>query len=404
MSPGNWIGRQPAYVRTFLLVVGSASLLLLIALMIVLQGQETWVPADTLSRDTLIPDETEGPHFTPATLTLRPITATIGVGAAAPQSLRWRTGVGIPDQDPLYFDWPAQRPGWYLNWSTNLGYTDGPLGLWRVPQMRRPDPQLGMEFVPMVRMRNGRVFPDEATLHELAHINPGLTWLIGNEPDVRWQDNTSPEIYAIAYQRAYTAIKSADPTAQVGIGGVSQVTPLRLAYLSRVWDFYAQLYGAPLPVDVWNMHAFILREARRDWGVNIPPGFTIEQRGKLWDITDHDNLAYVEQQVKEMRGWMRDHRQQDRPLWVTEYGILMPKDYGFSEEATSQFLTGSFDLFSHLRNPATGDPGDDFHLVQRWCWYSARDSRYPTGNLFDNWGRLTPVGDTLTRYLAQHVQ
>src|SRR5690606_13392593 len=144
---------------------------------------------------------------------------------------------------------------------------------------------------PMVRMKNGRLFPDTHTLRDLARRYRGLTWLIGNEPDVRWQDNTPPEIYAVAYHRAYSAIKEGDPTAQVAIGGVSQITPLRLEYLTRRWDFYRSLYGTAIPVDVWTMHAFVLREERAGWGVNMPPGFYIEQRGELWEVEDHDSLV-----------------------------------------------------------------------------------------------------------------
>ena len=53
--------------------------------------------------------------------------------------------------------------------------------------------------------------------------------MIGNEPDVRWQDNVTPERYAEIYHDIYTFIKERDPGAQVVIGGVAQSTPLRRA-------------------------------------------------------------------------------------------------------------------------------------------------------------------------------
>ena len=396
---------QPRSIRTFIYFFGGAALALIICLGLVLSNQPAWLPPDTLTIDTLVPDSADSVkrHFTPATLALRPITDVVPAQLPPPYTLRWRTGVGIPDQDPLYLDWPGDRPGWYLNWSSNLYEESWLFGLWRLLSMSLPDPRLGMEFVPMVHMRNGRLFPEPATLRSLAAQQRGLTWLIGNEPDVAWQDNTSPELYAIAYHHAYTAIKAGDPTAQVAIGGVSQVTPLRLAYLDRVWEFYQTLYGTEMPVDVWNMHAFVLREERKSWGVNIPPGFTIEQRGKLWDVADHDDLALVEEQVRAMRQWMVAHGQQEKPLWVTEYGILMPADYGFPPDRVIRFLEGTFDLFTTLRDPALGFSADDHRLVQRWNWFSARDSRYPTGNLFTDWGNLTAVGQALSRYLREHA-
>ena len=380
-------------------MVGSG-LLLLIAVLTIAGRPPEWTPDVDSRDDTLIPaDDPSSPHFTPGTLAKRPADAIAPAPAALPYTLRWRAGVGVPDEDITYFDWLPARPGWYLNWSTNYHTEPILLGLGTRISMALPPDALGMEFTPMVRMKNGRLYPNTQALYELAQHHRGLTWLIGNEPDVRWQDNTAPEVYAIAYHRAYTAIKSADPTAQIAIGGLSQITPLRLAYLERVWDFYQSLYGAPLPVDVWNMHAFVLREERAGWGVNIPPGFTIEQRGALWEVEDHDDLAIVEQQIRAMRAWMAAHGQQEKPLWITEYGILMPADYGFEPARVVAFLNGSFDLFQNLRDPALGLATDDDRLVQRWNWYSARDSRYPTGNLFDNYGRSTPVGDAYWAYL-----
>lgn len=386
--------RQPQHVRRFVWLIGGGILLLLLGLLSVAGEPPEWTPAINPLDDTLIPaDDPSPPHFTPGTLTRRPVSAIQSLPLPAPYTLRWRAGVGVPDGDPTYFDWQLERPGWYLSWSTNHRFESSWWGLSQRVVMELPPTSLGMEFTPMVRMNNGRLYPDTHTLHELARAYRGLTWLIGNEPDVRWQDNTTPEVYAVAYHRAYTAIKSADPTAQIAIGGVSQVTPLRLAYLDRVWDFYQSLYGAPMPVDVWNMHAFVLREERGGWGVNIPPGFYIDHRGELWEIADHDDLALVEAQIWAMREWMAAHGQQHKPLWITEYGILMPAEYGFDADRVIAFLSGSFDLFQSLRDPATGFADDDYRLVQRWNWYSARDSRYPTGNLFDNYGRSTPIGD-----------
>ncbi len=401
MSTGNWFARQPAYVRLFLWLLLAVSVLLVLLLSFVVTDSPEWVPSDSLVEDTLIPASADGArlHFTPSTLTLRPFESLAAAQLPAPYSLRWRAGANVPDVSPLYFDWPTERPGWYLNWNVNMDERPGPLGLWSTIDMQLPDARLGMEFTPMVRMRNGRLHPPAAVLRELAARNPGLTWLIGNEPDVKWQDNTSPEVYAIGYHRAYEAIKAGDPTAQVAIAGISQVTPLRLKYLDRVWDFYRSFYAEDMPVDIWNMHAFMLREERGAWGVNIPPGFAIEQRGQLWNVEDHDNLSLVEQQVRAMRRWMADHGQRAKPLWITEYGILMPEEYGFDAERVTRFMLGSFDLFLNLRDAELGYPDDDDRLVQRWNWYSARDSRYSAGNLFDNYGQVTAVGQAMFDYL-----
>ncbi len=251
----------------------------------------------------------------------------------------------MPDgQSPLIYDWTDPRPGWYLNWS--VGYTETAWIADTPPAESSPEPcevsdlascmatvfhippdeQAGMEFAPMVRTQNGVLEPSLEWISATAAARPGHTWLIGNEPDVRWQDNTTPEAYAVAYHDAYHAIKQADPTARVAIAGLSQITPLRLAYLDRVWAHYAETYGEEMPVDVWNMHAFVLQEKPDDWGVDMPPGFEPTSEGVAWTIEEHDDLGLVEEQVRRMRAWMAEHGQQEKPLWISEYGILMPAE------------------------------------------------------------------------------
>jgi len=402
MAEPDSLFRQPAHIRTFLLLIIAAAALLLVAVLVVARSRPEWVPADRVASDTLVPaafDEGRR-HFRPETLSLRTAAALQPAPPPQPATLIWRVGVGIVDGSPLYYNWLTPRPGWYLDWTVSQRARGGLLGLGATSAVAAPPAPLGMEYTPMVRMRNGRLHPTTDQLRDLAANSPGLTWLIGNEPDVIWQDNTPPEVYAIAYYRAYSLIKAGDPTAQVAIGGLSQITPLRLAYLDRVWQFYRQLYGAEMPVDIWNMHAFVLREERAGWGVNIPPGFEITHAGQLWDVADHANLSLVEEQVRAMRRWMADHGQQAKPLWISEYGILMPADYGFPPAQVADFMTASFDLFRALRDPATGYAADDHRLVQRWNWYSARDSRYAAGNLFDDFGEPTVVGAALRDYLA----
>jgi hypothetical protein len=156
-----------------------------------------------------------------------------------------------------------------------------------------------------------------------------------------------------------------------------------------------------MPVDVWNMHAFVLREETNNWGVEIPPGFDDVQQGELWDIADHADLRLVEEQVLRMRRWMKDHGQQQKPLLITEYGILMPSSYGFPPSVVIQFMEESFTLFDSLRDPQLSYAADDHRLVQRWVWFSTYYNRYPAGNLFNGRGRANPPLRSLSRYLEE---
>jgi hypothetical protein len=285
-------------------------------------------------------------------------------------------------------DYPAEqlRLGWYLNWGVR----------------EAPAHPGGAEFWQMVRVSEGGYRPHADAIRAVAAANPGSFWIVGNEPDVRWQDNVTPERYAELYHQVYHLLKRADPSCHVVIGGVSQPTPLRLAYLERILATYRERYGEPMPVDVWNVHGFILREERDSWGVDIPPGMGVDT-GTLYEIDDHDDLGIFRSQILAFRRWMGDHGQRDKPLVVTEYGILMPSDYGFDYERVRAFMEGSFDVFLSATDGAVGYPQDGNRLVQWWCWYSlaAPEDYYPTGNVVDpDTGTLTPLGEAFAAYSA----
>jgi len=254
----------------------------------------------------------------------------------------------------------------------------------------------------MIRVKYGVLNPPLSTIADIARSVPGSLWLVGNEPDrATWQDDATPVQYAAAYHQAYRAIKQADPTALVAIAGVIQPTPLRLHYLDSVLAAYQQLYGEAMPVDVWNVHNFILREERGSWGAEIPPGLS-EDQGALYDVDDNDNLEIFKSQILAFRRWMKDRGQRDKPLIVSEYGIVMPPDYGFGPERVIRFLYGTFDFFLSASDPELGYPPDKNRLVQRWCWYSLADTEYPAGNLLDpQTGQVTEVGQAWREYVMQ---
>lgn len=297
---------------------------------------------------------------------------------------RARLGVGAPGEGGPLAAYDVERLGlgWYLNWQVEV-------------EPARPG---GADFWQMVRVSDPGYRPDATVIQAAAAANPGSTWLIGNEPDVAWQDNATPDQYARVYHELYGLLKAADPACRVAIGGVSQPTPLRLAYLERVLDAYQGRYGAPMPVDVWNVHGFVLREERDSWGVGIPPGFD-DDAGLLYEIEDHDDLQAFQAQILAFRRWMARHGQRDRPLVLSEFGILMPADYGFDPARVQAFMVATFDYLSTATDERVGYPQDGNRLVQWWAWYSLADTVYPTGNLFDPETKaLTTVGSAFAGY------
>jgi hypothetical protein len=276
----------------------------------------------------------------------------------------------------------------YLNWNLIV---------------EQPDAIEDLIFWQMVRLLEGEIRPSWEEIETAVRANPGSVWIVGNEPDVRWQDNTPPDQYAHLYHQVYTFIKEIDPTAQIAVAGVAQPTPLRLAYLDIVLETYETNYGEPMPVDIWTVHNFILREEFDSWGVDIPPGMG-DELAIRFEVEDHDNLELFRQHLHDFRDWMAANGYQERPLAVTEYGILMPVDFGYTPDVVAQFLLDTFPILMHEQSP-NGYPADANRLVQWWFWYSVYDSPdyYPTGNLYDREnGRLTPVGQAFADFVNRN--
>ena len=349
----------------------------------------------------------------------------------------WRFGVArarrpITDYDSNSL--AAMRFGWFLDWgagSTSI-------------------PAYGMEYVPMVRVKQWKLNGSTPTaspcagcpyltpytytlslttsqIQSIASSRPGMTWLIGNEIERRdWgtcggcgQDEIVPELYAVAYHDVWATIKAADPTAQVAIGGVIQATPLRLRYLQRIWDSYLATYGAPMPVDVWNVHAFVLNETT-GWGAGIPAGID-DTLGEAITITPEQNKDFTMAQghILALRTWMQQHGQQNKPLIITEYGVNIPANWCYSngvcpftaDQVRSSYMYPSFDFFINATNCRLSSI-DGCHLVQRWNWYSLDDDAIDpstgqqayNGNLFSSGLNSNSMGVApLGTYWAQYV-
>ena len=272
-----------------------------------------------------------------------------------------RFGFGVTDKGNgiSTYDVLPLNAGWYLNWGLN-------------PNAPHPGGILGVHEIHVHRQG---LSVNPADIARITEEDPGALWIIGNEPDVVVMDNVTPGQYATQYRQAYHLIKGYDPTAQVAAGGIAQPTPLRLGWLSAVWDAYLQQFGGPLPADVWNIHNFILQEKLYDWGCGLPPGFS-GARGARRQIEQHDDLALFQDQIRAMRQWMYEHGEQNKPLINSEYGILFPEEHGFDLARVSAFFINSANWMLTAADPVVGYPADDNRLVQRWLWYSLDDTSF----------------------------
>ena len=264
--------------------------------------------------------------------------------------------------------------GWYTDWLHAVS----------------PSQPSGVEYAQMIRLRDDPSDPpydywppDWDTVAAAVAANPGALWLIGNEPDHRGQDNCLAWEFASRYHECYTFIKARDPTARVTPAGIVQATPLRLHWLDDVLVAYQTSYGLPMPVDGWQMHAQILCETC-GWGATYPPGMAEYQQseGRYYSSQDAADVSIFIEQIVAFRTWMRDNGYRDKPLIISEYGVLQPSGCGYvgggdvalGNQMVKDFMTGTFDYCLQAVDSAIGYPADGDRLVQRWAWYS-RDAR-----------------------------
>jgi hypothetical protein len=340
--------------------------------------------------------------------------------ASAVSATNCRYGVGyIPNYSNSLAWVPTLDAGWYLNFG--VGAASNVDSAEFVPVISIKQDKLNGQRLETYTVlpplasyyldeQNGKIRPGLGTL---ISRNPGSLWLVGNEVDVHndQQGNTMPQVYARAYHEIYHYIKKADPTAKVAHASLSMMTTGRMQYLDIVWDTYQQLYGQAMPVDVWNMHLYILSERHplnqtgygdgkialgtdpnlAKWDAvgdpakcpnpNTPDN---DPRLDVYCRSEHDSVRIFKEQLLNMRQWMKAHGQQDKPLIISEYGLLYPyvqdtptscflaDEFGncFAPQRVSNYLRGTMDVLDTWTDQSLGYPQDGFRMVQQWLWYS----------------------------------
>jgi hypothetical protein len=291
--------------------------------------------------------------------------------------------------------------GWFVDFSFFAQERDN---IQYIPVIRIKQDKNGCTYLPSYRV-------DPALTDNLIDLHRGAIWVIGNEPDrgpdggecsKGAQDDVQPEMYARAYHDLYWYIKTRDSTARVANAGVVQVTPGRLQYLEKVWNAYRTYYHTDWPVDIWNIHIYILPEVYYDSGkpngisstaVGTDPALGIRESGndktrcadpKVYCWAEHDDVNEFAKQVVAMRTWMKSHNQQSKALMLSEWSVLYPyiwpdhpgdcfhDEYGncFTPERVRNWMNHSMDWMESAKDPALGYPRDENRLVQRWVWFS----------------------------------
>jgi hypothetical protein len=268
--------------------------------------------------------------------------------------------------------------GWYLDWWFNAS-----------PDMPA---DTTLEYVQLIRV--GDRYWDELdwdAVRNAATLNTSALWLIGNEPECPNQADLTPGEYADRFWEAYMAIKGQDPTARIAIGGIVEPTPLREQWLEEMLAYSEAQYG-PLPPDVWwHIHIQILSEGAEgnpNAGAGLPTGIIGEHPPRTYSLQDCVDVNILKGMVWDFREWMADNEQRNRPLVISEMGVLQPSIYlidpvqhpdeaerkHLGDLAIEDFMIEAFDWLLTEADAGVGYPDDEDHLVQRWLWYSMNGS------------------------------
>ena len=254
---------------------------------------------------------------------------------------------------------------------------------------------------------------------------PGSTWLIGNEPDSETSDQNhiSAGTYAQRYFELATIIRKQDPSAKIAFGQIMQPSPMRLYYLTLAMNRLAQLAGglaqAHALIDIYSLHDYMLNELpiygpdgkMQNWGAGVPIGYDAAtwpapeeihpERGETYKVYD---INLFKTHIIAFRQWVADQGEQNKPVYITEFGVLFPPEgnpYLYaSDEETANFMDQAYDFMLGYKDSKIGFAGDDFRLVQNWIWFSLNDVRTQYGGSLYNPlnHQVTTVGERFVQY------
>jgi hypothetical protein len=196
-----------------------------------------------------------------------------------------------------------------------------------------------------------------------------------------------------------------------------------------------------MPVDVWNMHLYVLPEVNpsgmpnavanvalgTDPALGRSESYDPDGPGplgpsntcaldKVYCFAEHDDIDVFAEQVVAMRAWMASHGYRETPLILSEFGMLYPyvddggscflqDEFGncFTPPRVATFLQQSTAYLKNATSPTLGYPPDNNRLVQQWLWFSVYNGGVGyVSNLITNTNppTLSSIGQTFQSIVA----
>jgi hypothetical protein len=171
-----------------------------------------------------------------------------------------------------------------------------------------------------------------------AHRAPIRRWQIWNEPNFRlyWEPKIEPAGYAKLLHASATAIRKADPGAEIVLAGIAPV-----GYGMKTWVFMRRLLA--------------VRGVRHDFDFAADHPYSA-------------NIPELDYQVGKVRAAMVEGGAGSKPLIVTEFGVASQGDYPSAfvegEEGQARFLRAAYQRLLAMRHR--------WHVAGAY-WYTWQD-------------------------------
>ena len=182
--------------------------------------------------------------------------------------------------------------------------------------------------------------------------------MVGNEPNDPYQDNFSPAAYAAFYHRFARIARRYDPTARLMVAGIANAD---WQWAEAFREAYHRDHRVYPRVDAWNVHNYVLE----------PQVSQLDQ-----DLFRHRLIAF--------RAWMSDIGEGDRPLILSEFGVLMGQERHDTRYESPEAIT------AYIHETVRWLHETDY--VQSWSWFASYTSGLFHGDLYDQAEQLTFYG------------